>query len=291
VCKSVVLIVAQNPALNPADERARLRRVLPERAIALAMQSRWREAAEVNRTILKIDPNDADAYNRLGKALLELGQYREAYDAYARAVELSPTNMIAQKNMQRLAPLVQQGATMTPARAAGSGSSEPIRPQTFIEETGKTGLSTLINLASGPTLLALTAGDRVDLRVGDGVLEIYTEGGAYLGQVEPKLSHRLLKFIAAGNRYTAAVTTVSDKSLTVIIRETHQAPGMQGRPSFPAKALPASYRTAAREGANRYTGEDEDESFGDEYEEEADFDNEEEAEEPEMEDDDIDDRE
>src|ERR671933_2449302 len=127
---------------NQTDDRVRLRRVLPERAIALAMQNRWREAADVNRTLIKLDANDADAYNRLGKALLELGQYREAYEAYQKAVELSPTNMIAQKNMQRLAPLVQQGAAVTPARPANASAAEPIRPQTFIEETGKTGLTT-----------------------------------------------------------------------------------------------------------------------------------------------------
>ena len=279
------MIVAQ----NQADERLRLRRVLPERAIALAMQNRWREAADVNRTILKIDPNDADAYNRLGKALLELGQIREAYDAYARAVELSPTNMIAQKNMQRLAPLVQQGATIAaPARAS---AGEPLRPQTFIEETGKTGLTTLINLASGPTLLTLTAGDRVALRVEAGNLLVYTstDSDAYLGQVEPKLAHRLLRFIEAGNRYSAAVTTVSEKSLTILIREVYQAPTMQGRPSFPAKAVPAAYR--AREGAARYGAEDDDEGFGDDYDTDTDTDTEEPEEEAEFEDDEIDDRE
>ncbi len=276
-------------AQNQADERLRLRRVLPERAIALAMQNRWREAADVNRTILKIDPNDADAYNRLGKALLELGQIREAYDAYSRAVELSPTNMIAQKNMQRLAPLVQQGATVAaPARATSGG--EPIRPQTFIEETGKTGLTTLINLASGPTLLTLTAGDRVALRVEAGNLLVYTstDSDAYLGQVEPKLAHRLLRFIEAGNRYSAAVTTVSEKSLTILIREVYQAPTMQGRPSFPAKAVPAAYR--AREGAARYGAEDDDEGFGDDYDTDTDTDAEEPEEEAEFEDDEIDDR-
>jgi tetratricopeptide (TPR) repeat protein len=276
-------------AQNQADERLRLRRVLPERAIALAMQNRWREAADVNRTILKIDPNDADAYNRLGKALLELGQIREAYDAYARAVELSPTNMIAQKNMQRLAPLVQQGATVAPVRAPSAG--EPIRPQTFIEETGKTGLTILVNLASGPTLLTLTAGDRVALRVDGGNLLVYTstDAGAYLGQVEPQLAHRLIKFIEAGNRYTAAVTTVSDKSLTILIREVYQAPTMQGRPSFPARAVPAAYRTA-REGAPRYGGDDDDEGFGDDYDSDTDTDAEEPEEEAEFEDDEIDDR-
>ena len=283
--------MAQNPTPNPADERARLRRILPERAIALAMQNRWREAADVNRTLLKLDPNDADAHNRLGKALLELGQYREAYEAYQKAVELSPTNMIAQKNLQRLAPLIQQGAAVTPARPAHATAAEPIRPQTFIEETGKTGLTPLINIASGPTLLTLTAGDRLELRVDEGILAVYTETGVYLGQVEPRLGHRLVKFIAGGNRYSAAVTSVSEKGLTIIIREVYQAPGMQGRPSFPAKAVPASLRAYAREGASRYTGEDEDESFSDDYEDETEFDEPEDADEPEIDEEDIEDRE
>ena len=275
---------------HQVDERQRLRRVLPERAIALAMQNRWQEAVDTNRTLLKLDPNDADAYNRLGKALLELGNIREAYDAYARAVELSPTNMIAQKNMNRLAPLVQQGGTTTPVRAAHT-HGETVRPQTFIEETGKTGLTTLTNIASGPTLVTLTAGDRLELRPSEGKLEVYTEQGAYLGQVEPKLTHRLSKFITAGNRYTAAVTTVSDKSLTIIIREVFQAPTMAGRPSFPARALPPALRAAAREGATRYGGDDDDDGFGDDYEDDTDTDAEESEDEPEFEDDEIEERE
>jgi tetratricopeptide (TPR) repeat protein len=269
------------------DERQRLRRVLPERAIALAMQNRWQEAVDVNRTLLKLDPNDADAYNRLGKALLELGNIGEAYEAYKRAVELAPTNMIAQKNMQRLAPLMQQGgaATTRPAHTHG----ETVRPQAFIEETGKTGLSTLQNLASGPTLLTLTAGDRLELRLKDSVLEVYTEEGAYVGQVEPKLAHRLSRFIEAGNRYSAAVTTVSDKSLTIIIREVFQSPTMAGRPSFPAKAIPAALRTPARDGGPRYGGDDDDEGFGDD-DDDGDTESEETEDEPEFEEDEIDER-
>jgi len=141
---------------NSPEETARLRRILPERAIALAMQSRWTEAVDVNKAILAIDPNDADAHNRLGKAQLELGNYREAYEAYKRAVELAPGNPIAQKNMQRLAPLAQQpaGGAAAVAKRPAARPGERINPHTFIEETGKTGLTHLTDLASGPTLLA-----------------------------------------------------------------------------------------------------------------------------------------
>jgi Flp pilus assembly protein TadD len=80
---------------NQNEDIARLRRVLPERAIALAMQNRWSEAADVNRKIIELYPNDSDAYNRLGKALMEMGLYRDALITYQRAIELDPNNIIA----------------------------------------------------------------------------------------------------------------------------------------------------------------------------------------------------
>src|SRR5438270_8884213 len=93
---------------NQADDRIRLRRVLPERAIALAMQNRWSEAADVNRKIIELYPNDADAYNRLGKALMEMGRYRDALSTYQRAIELDPNNVIAKKNVERLVHLADK---------------------------------------------------------------------------------------------------------------------------------------------------------------------------------------
>src|SRR5690349_19984686 len=129
---------------NQTDDRVRLKRVLPEKAIALAMQSRWSEAADVNRKIIELYPNDADAYNRLGKALLEMGRYRDALTTYRKAVELDPNNLIAKKNIERLEQLALKEPVgvepARPARADGEGSGR-INPNIFIEETGKTGLT------------------------------------------------------------------------------------------------------------------------------------------------------
>src|SRR5437868_11734958 len=105
---------------NQTDDRVRLRRVLPEKAIALAMQNRWSEAADVNRKIIELYPNDADAYNRLGKALLEMGRYRDALSTYKKAVELDPNNIIAKKNIDRLVHLAAQ----EPAERSDAGKAE-----------------------------------------------------------------------------------------------------------------------------------------------------------------------
>src|SRR5919206_3885344 len=93
-----------------SEDRLRLKRVRSEKAIQLAMQNRWEEAAELNRQMLELFPNDVDTFNRLGKSLLELGRYEEALEAYQQAHRLDPTSTIAQRNIQRLEKLVEEHA-------------------------------------------------------------------------------------------------------------------------------------------------------------------------------------
>ena len=70
-----------------------------KKAISLALNGEWAEAAELNRTILKKSPDDVEAMNRLGKSLMELGQYAEAKAVLARVLQLAPYNSIAKKNL------------------------------------------------------------------------------------------------------------------------------------------------------------------------------------------------
>ncbi|MDQ6740542.1 MAG: hypothetical protein M3021_09330, partial [Actinomycetota bacterium] len=104
----------------------------------------------------------------------------------------------------------------------------------------------------------------------------------------PKLAHRLIRFMQAGNRYTATVTTVSEKSLSIIIREGYQAPSMLGRQSFPSKGTAAAYRPATGT-AGRYAY-DEDEEGDLDSDTENELDAEEAEDETDFEDDEIEDR-
>ena len=66
------------------DGKARKKRDKAKEAIALALASRWQDAAVLNRELIDEFPRDVEAHNRLGKALSELGQYR------GRQVRLQP---------------------------------------------------------------------------------------------------------------------------------------------------------------------------------------------------------
>ena len=105
------------------EEQVRLRRQGSKQAIALAMQGRWREAVAVNKSLIENFPTDVDAYNRLGRAYMELGEYSQAREAYQRAVEIAPYNTIAKKNLHRLAHLVEAPAS---AEADSDGVERPL---------------------------------------------------------------------------------------------------------------------------------------------------------------------
>ena len=69
------------------------------------MEGRWDEAIVANKSIIEIFPNDINAYNRLGKALTEVGLYSQAREAYSEALKIDPKNSIASRNLRRLSLL------------------------------------------------------------------------------------------------------------------------------------------------------------------------------------------
>jgi tetratricopeptide (TPR) repeat protein len=208
------------------EEQVRLRRQRSKQAIALAMQGRWREAVAANQEIIANFPHDVDAYNRLGRAYIELGDYAQAKEAYQRAVEFDPYNVIAQKNLRRL-PYLGEGGS--------EADSDRAEPQQFIEETGKAGVVSLYRLAPAGVLARMAAGNKVYLRRDGSGLTVANARGEYLGQVEPRHAQRLVKLVEGGNQYAAAIVSAAEDRVLVIIREVYQDPSQAGQLSFPPR--------------------------------------------------------
>lgn len=207
-----------------AEDRARTKKQRTEAAIQLALQGRWDDAASLNSSIIELFPTDVDSYNRLGKALTELGRYAEAREAYEKALEIDPLNTIARKNLSRLATLGDEAAPRPP--------TQKLSPQMFIEETGKTGVTTLLR-PNMEVAARMTAGDQVELVRENGTLTIKSIHGEFIGEVEPRLGQRLIKLMDGGNQYVAAISGLDDIEVRVLVRETFQHPSQTGKLSFP----------------------------------------------------------
>jgi tetratricopeptide (TPR) repeat protein len=245
-----------------AEEKAKLKKYWSEQAVSLALQGRWQDAAAANQNILALFPSDAEAYNRLGKAFTELGKYAEAKDSYAHALQIDPGNSIAEKNLQRLTHLAAVEVAPAPEPPPGQ---EFLAPQLFIEETGKTTTTTLINPAGIAILARQSAGDPVRLRIEGRTLVVENVRGERLGEVDVKLGQRVIAFMNAGNRYTAAISSI-DTFIRVIIHETYQHPSQAGRVSFPAKGGDSGFRSYIKDSVLKYDLDDEEDDNGEEME-------------------------
>ncbi|MGZ9159545.1 MAG: tetratricopeptide repeat protein [Candidatus Limnocylindrales bacterium] len=214
----------------------RTRRQLADQAIAQASAAQWADAAATNRKLLELGP-DAEGENRLAKALWELGMLGEAREHYQTALALDPTNRIAERNIDRLKVLLNAAGEKTvPAQ---DGSKAPV--SIFVEETGKTGFAYLTDLANPKELAQVNPGDAVEL-MPQGNRLIASSNGMRIGVVEPRVAARLLKLIADGNKYAAGVTSLGDKDVRLIIRETFQDPSNYGKVSFPTAAKSTDLR-------------------------------------------------
>lgn len=217
--------------MSKQDEKMRIRRRLQEKAIELAALNRWQEAAELNQQLLRVG-EDVETYNRLGKALFELGKYAESHRAYQNALRLNAANPIARKNVARLESLLARGITEAPITRS---TRQQVDMRMFITETGRTALTSLVDVQRGPAVDALITGEKVELRVEGKMVYVFDLDGNLIGRIEPKLSHRLVELMNGGNRYLAAVVQSDSRNVRILIREVYQDPSQRGRVSFPGK--------------------------------------------------------
>ena len=199
-----------------------------EDAVQLAIAGKWEEAVKLNKFIIDNFGPDEETQNRLGKALSELGKLKDAKAAYEAALKLNPMNSIAKKNAARINALLHQKEGL---KVGGV----KVDLNLFVEEMGKTVITTVDAPANTDLSSKVAAGDVAELKIdGDGIVA-ETSRGVRIGTLEAKLARRLTKFMRGGNRYQAGVTAVDGSQVKLIVRETYQDPKFAGKPSFPMR--------------------------------------------------------
>jgi hypothetical protein len=229
-----------------------------EDAVQLAIAGKWDEAVKLNKFIVDNFGADEETQNRLGKALSEMGKLKEAKAAYEAALKLNPMNSIAKKNAARINALLHQKEGL---KVGGTR----VDLNLFVEEMGKTVITTVDSPASADICSKVAAGDVAELRVDGDSIMIETSRGVRIGSLEAKLARRLIKFMRGGNRYQAGVTSCDGNTVKLIVRETYQDHRFAGKPSFPMRRKrEVEFRPYTKESLLARDVE----AFGDEEEEE-----------------------
>jgi hypothetical protein len=214
------------------DTRPKTRRQFVEQARRAALNGDWETAILLDQEIIERWPRDADAYNRLGRALLEYRRVGAAHEAYSNALKIDPANMIARRNLQRL-ELVHHRKGVDESGQDQPRDSVIPRTSVFIEEVGKTWVDELANPAPMDELADVYSGEQLQLAVEVDRLIVRRANGQRVGEVEKKTAERMIDLMSGGNRYEVFALGLSAASLRVILREVYRDPKMAGRISFP----------------------------------------------------------
>ena len=226
------------PIADPARHKIRL----GQDAIRYARSGDWERARDANCAILRMQPDDCEAANRLAKALMELGDLANARPVLLSLCRRFPGNAIARKNLARLHKLESSAGTTTdtaprrpPAgRADPAGSFAGGSVGSFIEEGGKSCSTTLRRYPETAALTPVDAGDALTLHPEPSGVAVTAADGRRLGSIEPRLARRLRQLMTGGNRYSAIAVHAGDDAISLIIRETYRHPALRDIVSFPA---------------------------------------------------------
>lgn len=222
---------------TPAESTLR-GRTLADQAIVAALEADWQRSADLNKQILDGSPDDVEARNRYGRALLELGKLEEARAAYQEVVKAFPNDVIALRQTARIDALVAE-------RRKPDSTRSKTQTRLFIEDMGKTGILRLVNPAPANVLARYSPGAEAELREQEGLLAAHARDGALLGFLEPKVGRRLIDLIRTGNEYVVALVTNDPANIRVAIREVVQSAENAYRISFPGHHRPVETKERA----------------------------------------------
>ncbi|OGD86170.1 hypothetical protein A2Z23_02240 [Candidatus Curtissbacteria bacterium RBG_16_39_7] len=200
--------------------------VLAQRSIDEALSSNWEGAIATNQEILRQNPNDLEAKNRLARACLEIGKVGEAKKIYQEVLKADSYNQIALKNFQRITKLNGNLGN------GKSGNNHQLNSTIFLSEPGKAKLVNLIHLANPQEISSLSPGEQLRLQPKKHTVCVFNKSDQYVGALPDDISHLLISLIDGGNIYEAYVKKTSINCLQVILWEKYRSERFISQPSF-----------------------------------------------------------
>lgn len=232
---------------------------LKDKAIQTALAGDWDEAISANKELLVEDPKDIDALNRLSLAYTIIGKIRSAKITYQKVLDIDPLNPIALRNLKNL-KISKKAGKVSPTQVFLNNQ--------FIEETGKTKIIDLVNIAPSSVIQTLRTGEIVSLVVKRLKVFVLKNEKQYIGVLPDDIGKRLIKFMKAGNKYEAYIKSINPHRVIVFIKELKRVAKFKNQPSFLALSESALFDKEKIKSARERLPELEEEDYSPEEESE-----------------------
>lgn len=211
---------------------------LRDKAVQTAMAGDWIAAITTNKELLDENPKDIDALNRLALAFTVIGKINKAKTTYQEVLKIDPLNPIALRNLKNL-----KTSKMTSKDASNTAFA---LNNNFIEESGKTKIIELINIAPASQIQHLRTGEIVNLSIKRAKIFIQRGERQYIGVLPDDIGRRLIKLIKSGNKYEAYLKSVNPHRVVVFIKEVKRSTKFKNHPSFLSLTEPSAFVVKTR---------------------------------------------
>ena len=192
-------------------------------AIREASNNNWQKAKKLNLVILNISKNNIETLNRLGISYMKLSDKVNATKCFKYVLKISPNNMIAQKNLNKL-QLNLPEITINLSK---------IDTANLVNETGKS-IHLKCDIKNSKKILnqGIDTGSKLTIRNEKDSIGIY-KGNSKILIIENNIAKRISNLINLGNEYSCTVLGVSEYSININIKEKFKSIEAMQIISFP----------------------------------------------------------
>ena len=181
---------------------------LAQEAIEAALACDWNKAILLNSQIVKIEPKNIDALNRLARAYAENGDLPKAKSATEKVLKIDPTNAIAERCKEKWNTWKKGSVSNNKGNLAGA----------FIEEPTKTKIINLINMGDDSTISSLECGDALKLIATNHRVNVVCTNDKYVGRFPDDLAYKFITLIKEKVGFDVIVKSADKKSVKIFIR-------------------------------------------------------------------------
>lgn len=197
---------------------------LEDQAIDSALKCDWNQAIKLNKLILQECPEDIEALNRLARAYFETGNVKGAKNTTGLVLKIEPLNKIAEKAIIKYKTNLSRSKNI---------SEHNIDVSDFIEESGTTKQTLLLNICSENLISSLNSGDELLLSTHSHKVSVATLNKKYVGKLADDLSARIRALTKNGYQFKTIIKSADKQCIRIIIKETKRGKGFEGKQSFP----------------------------------------------------------
>jgi tetratricopeptide (TPR) repeat protein len=186
---------------------------LTRKAISASLKGSWKEAVEYNTQILEKSPRDLDAKNRLGRALMQLGEFPKAKKIFKDVLTVDPINQVAQRNYK-----------LATDKKIEKNSQTIIDPRNLIKEPGCTTEIQLDIEAKRLNASNFMPGEQLEVKLANGRVEFYKKNsrgtGTLVSKTNSEMVKKLTKVKKLGGTFSAYFSSGLGKKIVILVRSS-----------------------------------------------------------------------